>query len=148
MLGYNCSTRNRKFKRLEPHFQRSATRSTSNEGTETAVALPHPRECTKDPISALPNNGSMGKFGARAELRNILQGKIRGRGALHPPRFPRLTPRTPRAPRVGGFLRAPHQPTATPLPLRFLRLQRDFRWDGVVPRCSRRGHRGGGVAVC
>ena len=39
ILGY--STRNHKFKRLEPHFQISATRSGWEEGTETAVALPH-----------------------------------------------------------------------------------------------------------
>ena len=34
----------------------------------------------KEPISALPDYGSKGKFGARAELRNILQEKLRGRG--------------------------------------------------------------------
>ena len=55
ILGH--STRNGKFKRLEPHFQLSATRSDSKEGTETAVALPYSRECTKEPISALPNYG-------------------------------------------------------------------------------------------
>ena len=76
-LGY--STRNGKFKRLEPHFQPSATRS-GWKVTETAVALPHSRECTKEPIYALPNYGSKGKFGARAELRNVLQEKWRGRG--------------------------------------------------------------------
>ena len=37
MLGY--STRNRKLKRLEPHFQFSVTRSASKKGTETAVAF-------------------------------------------------------------------------------------------------------------
>ena len=42
-----------KFKRVEPHFQILATRSASKEGTETAVALPHSWECTKEPISAL-----------------------------------------------------------------------------------------------
>ena len=52
ILGYR--TRKSKFKRLEPHFQLSATRSASKEGTETAAALPHSRECTKEPISALP----------------------------------------------------------------------------------------------
>ena len=77
ILGY--STRNGKFKRLEPHFQLSATGSASKEGTETAVALPHSRECTKEPISALPNYGSKEKFGAKAELRSILQEKLRGR---------------------------------------------------------------------
>ena len=75
-----CSTRNHEFKRLEPHFQLLATRSASKEGTESAVALPRSRECTKEPISALPKYGSKGKFGARAELRNILQEKMRGRG--------------------------------------------------------------------
>ena len=65
ILGY--SKRNGKFKRLEPHFQFSATRSASKEGTETAAALPHSRECTKEPISALSNYGSKEKFGARAE---------------------------------------------------------------------------------
>ena len=30
---------------------------------ETAVDMSHSRECTKDPISALPNYGSKGKFG-------------------------------------------------------------------------------------
>ena len=70
ILDYN--TRNGKFKRLEPHFQLSATRSASKEGTETAVALSHSRECTKEPITALLNYGSKEKFGARAELRNVL----------------------------------------------------------------------------
>ena len=74
------STRNGKFKRLEPHFQLSATRSGSKEGTETAVALLHSRECTKEPMCALPNYGSREKFGARAELRNVLQEKLRSRG--------------------------------------------------------------------
>ena len=64
-VGY--STRNGKFKRLEPHFQLSATGSASKEVTETAVALPHQREFTKEPMSALPNYGFMEKFGARAE---------------------------------------------------------------------------------
>ena len=73
-LGY--STRNVKFKRLEPHFQLSATRSASKEGTETAVALSHSRECTKEPISALPNNGSMEKFGAKAELLWNIKSKV------------------------------------------------------------------------
>ena len=62
ILGH--STRNGKFKRLEPHFQISATRSGWKEVTETAVASPHSRECTKDRISALRHNGSMEKFGA------------------------------------------------------------------------------------
>ena len=42
--------------------------------------LPHSRECTKEPISALPNNGSKKKLGAKEQLRNILQEKLRGRG--------------------------------------------------------------------
>ena len=37
ILGY--STRNGKFKRLEPHFQLSATRSVSKDGMETAATL-------------------------------------------------------------------------------------------------------------
>ena len=74
------STRNGKVKRLGPHFQLSATRSASKEGTETAVALPHSRECTKEPISALLNHGSKEKFGARSELRNVLREKMRGKG--------------------------------------------------------------------
>ena len=73
------STRNGKLQRLEPHFQFSATRS-GWKVTETAVALRHSRECAKEPISALPNNTSMEKSGARAKLRNILQEKSRGRG--------------------------------------------------------------------
>ena len=72
-------TRKHTFKRLVTHFQISATRS-GWKISETAVALPHSRECTKEPISALPNNGPMEKFRGRAELRNILQEKMRGRG--------------------------------------------------------------------
>ena len=53
ILGYG--TRNGKVKRLEPHFQISATRSTWKEFTQTAAALPPSQECTKEPISALPN---------------------------------------------------------------------------------------------
>ena len=79
ILGY--SARNQNFKRLEPRFQSSATRSASKEGTETAAALPHSRECTKEPVSALSKNGSMESFGDRTELRNILRAKNRGRGA-------------------------------------------------------------------
>ena len=41
------------------------------------LSLCHSRECTKD---ALPNYNSKGKFGAKAELRNILQEKLRGKG--------------------------------------------------------------------
>ena len=78
MLGY--SVRNGKFKQLEPHFQISATRSGWKEVTETAVASPHSRACTKEPISPLCNIGLMEKFGSRAERRNILQEKLRGRG--------------------------------------------------------------------
>ena len=71
MLVY--STMNLKFKRLESRFQIAATRSASKEGTETAVALPHSRGCTKETISPLSSKGSVEKFGARAELRNVLQ---------------------------------------------------------------------------
>ena len=42
---------------------------------KTAVAWPHSRGCTKEPISAAPNYGSKETFGARAELRNIPQDK-------------------------------------------------------------------------
>ena len=41
VLGYG--TRNRTFKRLEPHFQSSATRSAPKENTKRAVALAHSR---------------------------------------------------------------------------------------------------------
>ena len=74
------STRNGKFKRLEPHFQLSVTRSASKEGTETTAALPRSRECTKEPISAVPSYGSKGNFGAEAELWSVLQEKLRDRG--------------------------------------------------------------------
>ena len=80
VLGY--SSRNHKLKCREPHFQRSAPRSGWKEISETAVALLHSWECIKEPISALPNNGLLVKFGARAELRNILQAKLRGRGGF------------------------------------------------------------------
>ena len=73
------STRNRKFKRLEPRFQTSATSSAPKEDTECAVALAHSRECIKELISALPNFGSMGAFGARAEKRNVLRKNNAGR---------------------------------------------------------------------
>ena len=70
IFGY--STRNRKIKRLEPHFQTSATRSAPKEDTKSAVALAHPRECTKELIAGLPKFGSMKTFGARAEKRRVL----------------------------------------------------------------------------
>ena len=79
ILGY--SARNQNFKRLEPRFQSSATRSASKEGTETAAALPHSRECTKEPISASPNNAQLEKFGSTEESWNILTEQIRWRGA-------------------------------------------------------------------
>ena len=60
------STRDGKFMRLEPHFQISATRS-GWKVTETVVASPHSRECTKEPMSPLRNIGPMEKFEARAE---------------------------------------------------------------------------------
>ena len=75
------STRNGKFKRLEPNFQLWA-RSAAKEGMENAVALPHSRECTKEPISAMPTTGSMDSFGARAELRISYRKKIIGTGML------------------------------------------------------------------
>ena len=78
-LGYR--TRNGKLKCLEPHFQLSATGSDSKEVMQSAVALPHSRECTKEATPVLPNNGSKVKFGATAELRNIVQEKKRGKGA-------------------------------------------------------------------
>ena len=74
ILGY--STRNGKFKHLEPHFQLSATASDSKEVMQSAVALPHSRECTKEPMPASPNYGSKVKFGVRAGLRNIVQEKM------------------------------------------------------------------------
>ena len=40
------STRDQSFKRLEPHFQTSATRSALKEDTKSAVALAHSREGT------------------------------------------------------------------------------------------------------
>ena len=60
ILGY--SARNGKVKRLEAHFQISATRSGCKEVAETAVALPHSREYTKEPISSLPSYRFMEKF--------------------------------------------------------------------------------------
>ena len=80
ILGY--STSNHKFKRSGPHFETTARRSGREDISEptTAVAFPQSREYTKEPISALPTNGSMEKFRARAQLRNILQEKVRGRG--------------------------------------------------------------------
>ena len=68
ILGY--SARNGKFKRLEPHFPVSATRSRWKEVTETAVDSPQSRECTKEPISALPNYASKEKFGATTVEQN------------------------------------------------------------------------------
>ena len=56
------------IKCLEPHFQISATRSGWKDISETVVALTYSRECTKETMSALPNNGSTQKFGARAKL--------------------------------------------------------------------------------
>ena len=64
---------------MEPHLQVSATSSASKEGTETAVALPHSRGYTKEPIPALPKYGLKEKFGAGAELRNALQEKLMSR---------------------------------------------------------------------
>ena len=69
--GYS-GTINRKFKCLEPPFQTSETRSASKEDTESAVASAHSWMSTKELISALRKYGGMGKFGARAEQRNVL----------------------------------------------------------------------------
>ena len=56
------STRNRKFKRLEPHFQPSATKSGMKENTKrvSAVALANSRKCTKELTSGLPKVCSQG----------------------------------------------------------------------------------------
>ena len=51
------------------------------EGTETAVAFPNSRDSTKEPITSLPKNRLIKKFGAGAKLRIVLQEKNRGRGA-------------------------------------------------------------------
>ena len=75
ILAY--SRGNGKFKRLDSHFQISATR-TGSKVTETAVALPHSRSAPRSPN--LPCQIMDKKFGARAELRNILQEKLRGTG--------------------------------------------------------------------
>ena len=40
----------------------------------------HSRECAREPMPALPNYGWKEKFAARAELRHVLQEKLRGRG--------------------------------------------------------------------
>ena len=69
------STINRKFKRLEPYFQTSATRSAPKEDTKNAIALVHSRECTKGLISGLPIFGSIEKFGAGAEKRKVFPKK-------------------------------------------------------------------------
>ena len=57
-LGY--STRNHKFKRLEPRFSHFGD-EVGMEGDlgNYSVALSHSRECTKEPISALPSNEPM-----------------------------------------------------------------------------------------
>ena len=72
---FDNGTRNRKFERLEPQFQTSATRSAPKEDTKSAVALAHSWECTKELIPGLPNFGSVGTFGAKAEKRNVLRKK-------------------------------------------------------------------------
>ena len=54
-LATYSSTRNRKFKRLEPHFQFSATRSASKEGTEMlSLCHSHGNARLKEPSTALP----------------------------------------------------------------------------------------------
>ena len=72
--GY--TTRNGKFKRLERHLQLSATGSASREGTETAVALLQSRECTKVPISALPDYSAKGNFGDKSRITEYPTRKI------------------------------------------------------------------------
>ena len=65
MFGY--STRNRKFKCLEPQLQNSATRSASKEDTESAVALTTLTGVYQEAHTYLPTNFDfMGMFGARA----------------------------------------------------------------------------------
>ena len=59
------------FQRLSPPRRRA----------RKLLSLCHTHECAKEPLSALPNNGLMENFGARAEVVNILQEKFRGRGA-------------------------------------------------------------------
>ena len=73
------SARNRIFKRVEPNFRTSATRSASKEDTKNAVALTHPQEYTKELIFAQTIFGSMGTFGARAAKRNVLRKNNDGR---------------------------------------------------------------------
>ena len=83
-LGYDSQygTRRQTFKRLEPHFQTSATRSASKEDTGNAVALAHSYgSAPKELITALPNYGSIGTFGATVEQNNKCPtgtGKITG----------------------------------------------------------------------
>ena len=72
-LDYIQYGKNRKFERLEPHFQTLATKSAPREDRESAVALTRSRECTKELIPTLPQFGSMGTFGATAEKRNVLR---------------------------------------------------------------------------
>ena len=65
VFGYNII--NPILERLEPHFQTSARRSASKEGTETASASAHKRECTTKPTTVLPFYRSMGNFVATVE---------------------------------------------------------------------------------
>ena len=65
VLGY--STRNRKFKHLEPHFRTSATRPAPKEDTKNAVALVCARECAEELESGLLKFGSMETFVATVE---------------------------------------------------------------------------------
>ena len=69
--GQYKKERNRKFERLEPYFQTSATRSALKEDKKRAVASAHSRECTKELISGLPNFGEMETFVAGAEKQKV-----------------------------------------------------------------------------
>ena len=55
------------FDGLEPHFQTSATKPCTKEGTENFTG----GRTKEEHISAARNYGSMEKLGARVELRNI-----------------------------------------------------------------------------
>ena len=63
-------------------FNFHGTKYASTGCAETAVALPHSRECTKKPVSGCLNDVSKGTFGVSAEIRNILQEKNRDEGGV------------------------------------------------------------------
>ena len=68
-------TRNWYFKRLKPHFRFSATRSATKEGTETAVALPRWRECTKGAYNCLAKYRINGKIRSYNRMTKYHKGK-------------------------------------------------------------------------